>query len=328
VGVRQGWTSGLWLFGLVAMLVWAVSQLEELARRTRASSLGAVRGITRANLMTAALRAGAVAIALVATSGSVAVVALVAANALASLASAYWLGAIAPRVHGGAIASAAIRARINQSIRSIFVATEPLVVYTILQATVSSLIIGAFGNTASLAEVGALSRFSLVLALIDRVVSTIVIPRLARMSAADFRSHVLPFLAVYGAMTALLVLSAALAPGLWLLLLGPRYAAERDLVWIAVLGAVFMNAGGLLFAISAARGAPGIQWPVIAIVVLVEIASARFLDFTQARGAMLFALIQAAVFVAYQAALFARLAGRNSQSSAPPGSLVVAALDK
>jgi O-antigen/teichoic acid export membrane protein len=195
--------------------------------------------------------------------------------------------------------------RINATIRSVFYSSAPLVLYGILQSTVSSLIVGAFGTASAMADVGALTRLSLVLALFDRVIGTVFIPRIARMPRSRFRGQVFAFLGFYFAMMALLALTAWLAPEVWILLLGPHYTAQRDLVWLAVVGAILMNAGGLFFTICAARGAPGIQWPIFGCVIVADALFARHLDLAHARGALLFSLTQAAVFAMYQCGVFA-----------------------
>lgn len=122
--------------------------------------------------------------------------------------------------------------------------TMPSVIYYALGGQISVFLITYFGRTSAVASVGALGRLGQLFALLTPINGILVEPYFARLPRQQLKSHYLMAVAGAGAFGACLVTLARIFPGLFLWILGPKYAGLRIEVMLVMLsGAIGLLAG-------------------------------------------------------------------------------------
>ena len=129
----------------------------------------------------------------------------------------------------------------------------PSVVYYALGGQISVFLITYFGRTAAVASVGALSRLAQIFAVLTPINGILVEPYFARLPKMHLKSHYLLALAGVILFGACMVGLAQALPGLFLWILGPRYAGLRaEVVLVIASGAVGLL-GALMSSINGSR---------------------------------------------------------------------------
>jgi hypothetical protein len=122
--------------------------------------------------------------------------------------------------------------------------TVPSVIYYALGGQISVFLITYFGRTSAVASVGALSRLGQIFGLLTPINGILVEPYFARLPRVHLKSHYLMALAAAGACGAGLVALARVFPGIFLWVLGPKYAGlQTEVVLIMVSGAIALVTG-------------------------------------------------------------------------------------
>jgi O-antigen/teichoic acid export membrane protein len=129
----------------------------------------------------------------------------------------------------------------------------PSVVYYALGGQISVFLITIFGRTAAVASVGALSRLGQIFGLLTPINGILVEPYFARLPKKDLKSHYLMAMTVASVCGAGVVALSYLWPGLFLWVLGPKYAGLRSEVMLVMLSGAIGLAGGLMAAINGSR---------------------------------------------------------------------------
>jgi len=120
----------------------------------------------------------------------------------------------------------------------------PSVIYYALGGQISVFLITIFGRTAAVASVGALSRLGQIFALVQPINGILVEPYFARLPKKHLKSHYLLAVIVAGVCGAGVVALARAFPGLFLWVLGPKYAGLRtEVVLVIVSGAIGLFSG-------------------------------------------------------------------------------------
>jgi O-antigen/teichoic acid export membrane protein len=129
----------------------------------------------------------------------------------------------------------------------------PGVVYYALGGQISVFLITIFGRTAAVASVGALSRLGQIFSLLTPINGILVEPYFARLPKKDLKSHYLMAMAGASVCGAGIVAMARAWPGLFLWVLGPKYAGLRtEVVLVMLLGAIGL-VGGVMASINNSR---------------------------------------------------------------------------
>jgi O-antigen/teichoic acid export membrane protein len=104
----------------------------------------------------------------------------------------------------------------------------PNAVFYCLQGQLTVWLVGVFGNTKSVAEIGALARLSIIFSVVSAVMTSIVLPGFARcQSHAQLRRRYFQIISAFVLFGLFLVSLAALFPAQLLWVLGPKYAHLR-----------------------------------------------------------------------------------------------------
>ncbi len=131
--------------------------------------------------------------------------------------------------------------------------TVPGVIYYALGGQISVFLITYFGHTSAVASVGALGRLGQIFALLTPINGILLEPYFARLPRQQLKSHYLMAIAAAGACGASLVLLARIFPGLFLWVLGPKYAGlQTEVVLVIVSGAIGLF-GGVMATINGSR---------------------------------------------------------------------------
>ncbi len=132
--------------------------------------------------------------------------------------------------------------------------TLPSALYFSIQGPLVVWLSATFGSTRTIAEVGALGRLSLVVGLFSSLTGVVFLPRLARI--ADERLYLERYFQCF-AFLALVVLAllaaAAVAPGVFLFVLGPKYRGLHRELLLLVLSSGLALLDGYTLGINTAR---------------------------------------------------------------------------
>ncbi|MEP7011511.1 MAG: hypothetical protein ABJC13_14410 [Acidobacteriota bacterium] len=183
--------------------------------------------------------------------------------------------------------------------------TLPSALYFAVQGPLVIWLAATFGNTRSIAEVGALGRLAMIVGLLSGLSGAILVPRLAGI--ADPRSFVASFLR-YGALLAALAgslwLSAALLPNLFLAVLGPHYRGLRHELLLLIAGAGLSVLGAFVANVNLSRGWTRLQAAALAGEVSVQAALVATLHLSTTAGVIWFQVGGATAGIVFQLAIF------------------------
>jgi O-antigen/teichoic acid export membrane protein len=184
----------------------------------------------------------------------------------------------------------------------------PTSIYYCFSGQITIWLISVFGNTSSLAQLGALSRVSVMLSVFNVIIGTLIIPRFAKL-ASDKYLLFNRFLQVMGFLLVLIsgiIFTVYLFPTPILWLLGDDYKDLQFELLLSMISSCIALVGGVVFSLYSARG-----WamsPVLSILInlLSIISFAILLDLSTLKGVLFFnialglvALLQTTLFCSY-----------------------------
>lgn len=143
---------------------------------------------------------------------------------------------------------------IRETIIRFIVPLSPMIIYFAFQSQISTLILGFYGYTESIAQVGALGRLGQIIALLMMLNPFFIQPYFARIKDRDqfvFRLILVMILLVV--LFILLMLSATMFPSVWLIILGNNYSGLMQELPVAVSAALLTLIGGTLYTIALSR---------------------------------------------------------------------------
>jgi O-antigen/teichoic acid export membrane protein len=142
---------------------------------------------------------------------------------------------------------------IQKEIRRYVLPASPAIILAAFQGQVALILISIFGNTVSIAEVAALGRLGLLFSVLMTFNVAVIEPYIARLSNDRL-------LSVYVKLTALAAIGCIalasfsfVAPGCFILLLGPKYSELRGLIGWVIMTACINYMAGLLWIMNRSR---------------------------------------------------------------------------
>ncbi|MFM6221668.1 MAG: polysaccharide biosynthesis protein [Dolichospermum sp.] len=167
----------------------------------------------------------------------------------------------------------------------------PNSIFYTFQGQISIILISFFGNSQNIADIGALSRFSMIFALITPVMSSIVFPAFSRCQEKSLLK------VRYGQIVIANILFGILLTGLSYLfsnqilwILGSKYyGLGYELVLVIILGTVG-HIGGVMWGLCCAKGWIKNMWLEIPIKLSVQIILLLFMNLSNIKGVILFGI--------------------------------------
>lgn len=182
--------------------------------------------------------------------------------------------------------------------------TLPSALYFSVQGPLTVWLAATFGGTRTIAEVGALGRLGLLVGIFSSLTGVVFLPRLARIT--DDRHYLRRFLQ-FGGLLSLVALglfgAAALAPDLFLLLLGPHYRGLHRELLVVVAGSGLALLDGYLVSVNLARSWTRWQGLAVALLVASQAVLVTVLPLATTAGVLSFSLASSAMALATQAAI-------------------------
>ncbi len=129
----------------------------------------------------------------------------------------------------------------------------PGVVFAAIQGQLAIFIAAWFGQTATIAEVGALSRLGLVFGFFSAANGMLIAPFIARQSNRTLYPRYMVIAAGASGIAVALYLAAWSFPRLFLSILGPEYSGSKEALLLMVVNAALSYVNSVLWAMSAAR---------------------------------------------------------------------------
>jgi len=185
--------------------------------------------------------------------------------------------------------SAPADSAMRSEIVSVLKKQAPHSIYYCLQSQVTVWLISIFGNSDSVANVGALGRLVVVFALLSSITVEVVLPAFARIqSVHSLRRRYFQILAGYSAVSLVSVAAVAVFPKEILGVLGNQYSGLHTEGILMAVSAVVSTTAGLLWATNSARAWIVSPLSLIPCTIVTQIALILFLDLSTVKGVLLF----------------------------------------
>ncbi len=234
--------------------------------------------------------------------------------AVAANAAAIALTALLARPRGDAKAAAAAAtppsrqtlAPYRRRVLRYLLPTLPSALYFSIQTPLVVWLSATFGSARNIAEVGALSRLGLALALFSNLSATVLLPRLSRIhDERHYRMRFLQFGALLAAIAAAMWLVAAAIPHLLLTILGEHYRGLDSELGLVVASAGITLVSGYLVGVNLARSWNRWQGLAMLVYACAQAALVAWLPLGTTHGVLLFNLGSAAFGLCEQAVITA-----------------------
>jgi O-antigen/teichoic acid export membrane protein len=184
--------------------------------------------------------------------------------------------------------------------------TLPSALYFSIQTPLVVWLSATFGSARNIAEVGALSRLGLALALFSNLSATVLLPRLSRIhDERHYRMRFLQFGALLAAIAAAMWLVAAAIPHLLLSVLGEHYRGLDSELGLVVASAGITLVSGYLVGVNLARSWNRWQGLAMLVYACAQAALVAWLPLGTTHGVLLFNLGSAAFGFCEQAVITA-----------------------
>jgi O-antigen/teichoic acid export membrane protein len=198
------------------------------------------------------------------------------------------------------------RTAARRSVGRYLLPTLPSALYFALQGPLTIWLAATFGNTRSIAEVGALGRLGMVVGLLSGLSGAVLIPRLAGISdPRTFAASSLRYGALLAALAGTILLSAALVPNVFLAVLGPHYRGLQHELLLLISASGLSMLGSYVANVNLSRGWTRLQAVALAGEVSVQAVLIAILPLATTAGVIWFQLGSASAGIVFQLAIFA-----------------------
>jgi O-antigen/teichoic acid export membrane protein len=210
----------------------------------------------------------------------------------------------------------------RRAILHLILPNTPNVIFYAIQGQISQFLVILFGLTTAIADVGALSRLAQIFAIFAQMNPILIEPYFARLPRNRLRAN---YLAAVGATTALCLAIVALGrivPGLFLWVLGPKYAGLDYEVLLLLIGSSIRYLSGTMWVIHSSRRFV-YWWNNLAVITLTLLVQVAFLfegHLGTVRYALMFNIVSAAtsLFVSILCAFYGFIRGPRSIAGIAP----------
>ncbi|WP_373526228.1 polysaccharide biosynthesis protein [Nostoc sp.] len=168
----------------------------------------------------------------------------------------------------------------------------PNTIFYCIQGQTAIWLISIFGNTQSIAEVGALGRISVIFSIINSITSSIVIPAFVRcQSVRVLWQRYWQIIGYYGLLTTGTVVISIIFPRQLLWILGNQYSHLENELTLILFSTTFSSWAGTLWSINASKAWLKHNWVYIPTTITTQVILLLFLDISNVKGVIVFGII-------------------------------------
>lgn len=167
-----------------------------------------------------------------------------------------------------------------------------------LQGQISIWLISMFGNTKSIADIGALSRLGTIFTVINPVVNSIVVPKYAQYRSLKLlRNRYWQLLTVFIAIASCIMAIFAIFSEKILWILGEQYSNLSNEMILVILSTLITSLASIVWSLNYARAWVNQSWLTVPFTVLAQVILLFTLDISTLQGVILFGLFSAIPFL-------------------------------
>lgn len=168
----------------------------------------------------------------------------------------------------------------------------PNSIFFCLQGQLTVLLISIFGNTQSIAEIGALSRLSFISSLLTSIMSNIILPDFSRCQCStSLVKKYFKILILYLLSLSVLISVSLLFPSELLWILGGQYSNLNQEVVLVIASNSIHAFAGVLWSINASKGWVSLAWLFPIVIILTQALLLSFLDISEIKGVLIFSML-------------------------------------
>ncbi|MEA5626100.1 polysaccharide biosynthesis protein [Nostoc sp. UHCC 0251] len=172
-----------------------------------------------------------------------------------------------------------------------------LIAYSIffsIQGQITIWLISVFGQTKSIAEVGALGRLGVIFTVMTSVVSNIIVPRFAKYESLKLlKPRYFQVMLIYTFLSSILLAFSATFPQQLLWILGNKYDHLQEELSLVVLATMISAISSVAWSLNTSRGWTKDSWLIIPSTVLTQIVLLTIVDVSNVKGVIMFGLVSA-----------------------------------
>lgn len=215
---------------------------------------------------------------------------------------------------------------VRREMKAIVLRQWPNEVNGVFQGQISVVLLSFFGTVGGVADLGALTRISMVFLVLGSVMGSIVLPRYARcQDPARLRVLYIEIVVLHLLLACLPVLATIVAPDLILWVLGPRYhGLSVELVLVAV-NAALMSVAGVTWGLNTVRGWIFPWWLALPIGFATQIVAMAVIGVATVRQVLGVAIVVVLVAVITNVVATLVFSRGFSRANPPSGAFVAAA---
>jgi O-antigen/teichoic acid export membrane protein len=164
----------------------------------------------------------------------------------------------------------------------------PNSIYYCIQSQLTIWLIGIFGSTTAVADVGALGRIGILFLMIASVMGNVVFPRFARVQDATILwKRYWQILGGFCVIAGVMLVFTATFPQVLLWVLGPKYAHLEQELFLMILSSVLLSIMGVMWQLNVTRGWIISPWVLIPTAIATQVILIALLDLSKIRDVLL-----------------------------------------
>jgi len=194
-------------------------------------------------------------------------------------------------VVGGIDTHAPVDPEYRRTLLGIIKSGAPTTIFYCVQGQATVWVMSVFGNTQNVAEIGALGRLGIIFAVIGSVMTTIILPRFAKYASREVLER--RFVQITGGFVTFglaLVAAAAVVPGVFLWILGSRYALLRHELLLMMVLTVVKSTAEAMWSLNASKAWIKHSWLNVPGTLGMQVLLVMLLDLSTLRGVLLFGI--------------------------------------
>lgn len=183
---------------------------------------------------------------------------------------------------------APVNAEDKREILSIVRSQAPNSIYYCVQSQLTIWLIGIFGSTTAVADVGALGRISILFLVVASVMGNVVFPRFARVQDSTLLwKRYWQILGGFCVIAGVMLVFTATFPQVLLWVLGPKYAHLEHELFLMILSSVLLSVMGVMWQLNVTRGWIISPWVLIPTAIATQVILILLLDLSKIRDVLL-----------------------------------------